>query len=111
MKRLVIMQLVFAVFLYGCSTANPGIFVSSSYIANPDKAAHFLGEVQGESRQRWILYLIPMGDAPSTQQAIINAKQQISGTRFLADVSIDDRTEWGFGYSEQIIIVNAQAYR
>lgn len=109
-KRIIILCLMITTMLYGCATSTPGSFTASSYVQNPNANSQFLGEVTGLSTQRWILYLIPVGEAPSTHQAIENAKQQISDTRFLTDISIDERTDWNFGYSEQIIVVSAHAY-
>ncbi|QDP02795.1 hypothetical protein [Thalassotalea sp. PS06] len=111
MNRHFLITFVLIFSIAGCATSNPGVFVDTSYKPSVDSNEEYLGDVQGESRQRWILYLIPIGDPPSTHEAITKAKQQIKGTRFLADISIDEKTDWSFGYSEQIIIVNAQAYR
>ncbi|TKB46361.1 hypothetical protein [Thalassotalea mangrovi] len=108
-KILVLLLTTFVI--SGCMTANQGAFIPATYIEDPGQAGTMLGEVTGQSRQRWFLYLIPIGDAPSTQQAIAAAKAQREGTRYLTDVIIEERTEWQFGYSEQVIEVNAIAYR
>jgi hypothetical protein len=49
--------------------------------------------------------------APTTAGAISNAKANIEGTKYLADMSIDNRTSWKIGYSKQIIRVEASAYK
>ncbi|WP_417347031.1 hypothetical protein [Ferrimonas sp.] len=56
------------------------------------------------------LYLLPMDEPPSTQQALKAAKQVIPGTHFLVDISIDDETLWHFGYARQCIVVQATAW-
>jgi hypothetical protein len=58
-----------------------------------------------------ILYLFPLGPAPSTDEAIKSAKDQYEGTKYLTDVSIDDRIKWEIGYSVQSITVDAMAHR
>lgn len=50
-------------------------------------------------------------EAPSTAEAIQAAKDQYEGTKFLTDISIDDRTEWEIGYSIQCITVEGLAHR
>ena len=57
------------------------------------------------------LYLFPLGKAPSTAEAKQAAREQYEGTKFLTDISIDDRTEWYFGYSIECIAAEATAYR
>jgi hypothetical protein len=96
----------------GCTTANHGAFATATYVEPKAKIEHqLLGGVVGESRQTWFLYVLPVGEAPSTRAAIADAKAQLSGTRYLADMSVDDRTLWKVGYSEQVIRVEADAYR
>jgi hypothetical protein len=58
-----------------------------------------------------VLYLFPVGPGPSTAEAIKSAREKYADTKFLTDVSIDDRTEWAFGYSVECITVEATAYR
>ena len=100
------------IFLSGCTTSNHGSFVTSSYIESGDKnKGEFAGKVVGESTQTWVLYIIPIGDAPSTSNAINDAKSKIEGTKYLTDISIDDRTYWKFGYSRWVIKVDANAYK
>lgn len=68
-----------------------------------------MGKVSGESKQTWILYIFPIGKAPSTDEAIMDAKSKVEDTKYLTDLSIDDRTYWGVGYSEYVIEVKATA--
>lgn len=98
--------------LCSCATSNHGTFVSSSYVP-PDAQAknQVLGNVVGESTQTLVLYALPFGPPPSTAAAIADAKQQLKGTTFLTDLSIDDRTYWKLGYSEQVIRVEATAQK
>ena len=96
----------------GCATSHHGTFVASTYLdAGKDYQGEFLGAVSGESRQTWVLYLFPRGEAPSTSKAIEDAKSKIAGTKILTDVSIDNETHWKFGYSIRVIEVEASAYR
>lgn len=111
MKQLLkISLLLFPLWITSCATSNYGSFVASSYI-EPGVENELLGTVEGESRQTLILYLFPQGDAPSIKQAVRDAKSKIPGTKFLTDIAIDDRTDWGFGYSERIIRIEAKAYK
>ena len=97
-------------FLSGCATGLHGNYVPHTYI---DKGANtkseFIGKVSGVSSQTWFLYVFPIGDSPSTNKAIHNAKNKVKGTKYLSDVSIDDRIIWKFGYRKQIIEVDAEA--
>lgn len=96
--------------LGGCATSNHGTFVNSTYIKEGHQISNqVLGNVRGESRQVWFLYIFPIDESPSTSQALLDAKNKIEGTVFLTDVSIDDRTYWKFGYSEHAIEVDAVA--
>ncbi len=70
-----------------------------------------LGPVEGRSCQTRNLYLFPSGDSPTTNEAIANATNVHAGTRFIANISIDDETRWGFGYATMCIVVRASAYR
>ncbi|BCS96918.1 hypothetical protein DSLASN_25500 [Desulfoluna limicola] len=98
--------------LCSCATSNHGTFVASTYTAPSDKTSYKpAGKVTGESTQTWFLYIFPVGDSPSTNSAIQDAKSQIEGTKFLTDLSIDDKTYWKFGYSEQAVKVEATAYK
>ena len=98
--------------LAGCNTGFHGSFASNTYIpaeysGNSDR----IGPVTGQSCQTKVLYLFPLGPAPSTDEAIQSAKDQYEGTTYLTDVSIDDRINWEFGYSVQCITVDAMAHR
>lgn len=95
--------------LIGCSTSNHASFVPSSHVGDQQGNNRSLGAVTGESKQTWVLYLFPHGEAPSTQSAIQDAKSKIPGTRYLTDMTIDDRIFWGVGFYEQIIKVDAEA--
>lgn len=113
MERSYIIGCLLLLFLVsGCATSNHGTFVNSTYIEKaPQVSSQVLGNVRGESRQAWFLYIFPIGESPSTNQAILDAKSKIEGIAFLTDVSIDDRTHWKFGYSEQVIQVDAVAHK
>jgi hypothetical protein len=50
-----------------------------------------------------------MGTPISTHAVIQSAKKQLEGTRFLADVAIDDRVNWHVGYLVDCIFVEATA--
>ncbi len=96
----------------GCTTANHGTFVSSTYVeTNSQTEAGLIGEVVGESSQTWFLYIFPLGDAPLTMKAILDAKSKKETTQYVADVAIDGRIYWKFGYSKQVVIVEATAYK
>ncbi|TKB48428.1 hypothetical protein FCL40_12010 [Ferrimonas sediminicola] len=95
--------------LAGCTSVLHGTFVASSYHRGGDGAAP-LGAVEGRSCQTQALYLFPMGEPPTTQQALDAAKRVHRGTRFLADISIDDETLWHVGYARQCIVVRATAW-
>lgn len=98
--------------LSSCATSNHGSFASSTYIDPITKPVYQeVGTVIGASKQTWFLYVFPIGESPSTAEAISDAKSKIFGTRFLTDITIDDRTYWKFGYSEQVIEVKATAYK
>lgn len=104
------MLLVLSISVIGCSTSNHGSFIASSYINNQTSEHGSLGSVTGESKQTWALYLFPLGEAPSTNAAIQDAKSKIPDTRYLTDISIDDHTYWSLGFYEQIIQVEAEAH-
>ena len=95
--------------LAGCTSALHGTFVAHSHKGDSDNAS-LLGPVEGRSCQVQGLYLLPMDDPPSTQEALEAAKQMIPGTHYLADISIDDETLWHFGYARQCIVVQAIAW-
>jgi hypothetical protein len=110
-KKYLIYFIALIIFI-GCTSANHGTFVSSTYLeTNNKKGNKLIGEVVGESRQTWFLYIIPIGEAPSTNNAIQDAMSKNAGTKYLTDLSIDDRTHWKVGYSVQIIRVEAKAYK
>ena len=104
--------LAIALLLSSCATSRYGSFIASTYITDQENVENvLLGEVSGESRQTWILYIFPVGEAPSTHGAIKDAKSQIEGTRFLTDVSIENQVQWKLGYSLDVITVQAAAYK
>ena len=99
-------------FLTACTTGfhgsfAPNTYIGSEYTVNSEK----VNPVKGQSCQTRVLYLFPAGTPPSTAEAIQAAKDQYEGTKFLTDISIDDRTEWGIGYSKQCITVEGFAHR
>jgi hypothetical protein len=114
MKKIISAGCLFTVLLLtgGCSTSNHGTYVASTYAPPSEmERGQLLGEVEGVSSQTYFLYLFPVGDAPSTSEAVSVARSKFPDTRFLADVSIDDRVYWGIGFSRQIIQVKGTAYR
>ena len=99
-------------FLTACTTGYHGSFAPSTYIGSKDGAnSGQMVRVKGQSCQTLVLYLFPTGLPPSTAEAIQSAKDQYEGTKYLTDISIDDRTEWRIGYSEQCITVEGIAHR
>lgn len=107
-----ILYIVILFLLYSCATSNHGTFVSSTFLGEDRGTVNTeLGKVTGVSKQEWFLYIFPIGKAPSTDEAISNAKAKIKGTKYLTDISIDNRTYWKFGYSVQVIEVKAAAYK
>lgn len=107
-----VVSVMVLLFLWSCATSNHGTFVASTYTVPSDQTScKPAGKVSGESTQIWVLYIFPIGDSPSTNSAILDAKSQIKGTAFLTDLSIDDKTYWKFGYSEQAVNVEATAYK
>lgn len=108
----VFVVLLFAFFLAGCSTANNNDFITNTYIDNnKDIQGVYIGPTVGKSQQKWLFYLFPIGEAPSTHNAIENAMQKYSETKYLSDLSIDNRIAWKFGYYIQIINVQGDAYK
>ena len=101
-----------ALWLTGCATATHGNFVPATHV-EPEgtQAGDYLGKVVGESSQTWALYLFPVGEPPSTIEAIEDAKSRFAGTRYLTDMAIDNRFIVKFGYSLRVIKVEANAYR
>jgi hypothetical protein len=101
-----------AILLSACSTSLHGSFVTTSYVGEVGPpAATELGPVEGRSCQTRPLYVFASGDPATTDIAIANARSVHEGTSFIADISIDDETRWGFGYAVQCIVVRATAYR
>ena len=112
MKNTLLISLIAVLLLSSCTTGNHGTFVTSTFLESNDKYENiFIGKVIGESSQTWFLYVFPIGEAPSTDKAISNAISKIHGTKYLTDLSIDDKTYWEFGYSKQVIRVQANAYK
>lgn len=98
--------------LVGCNTGFHGSFIPNTYIYNENGVtSELIGPATGQSCQTRVLYLLPLGPAPSTDEAVRSAKDQYEGTKYLTDVSIDDRTKWEFGYSIQCITIEAMAHR
>ena len=94
-----------------CTTARHGSFIPSSHIDPGHSRGESLGMVTGVSTQPWLLYLLPNGPAPSTDDAIQDAMSKHPGTKYLTNISIDDRTNWKIGYHEEVIRVQAEAHR
>jgi hypothetical protein len=57
-----------------------------------------------------VLYVIAAGEPVSTAAAIHDASSKYEQMNFLADISIDDETQWLIGYAVQCIVVRATAY-
>jgi hypothetical protein len=108
-KQLIVMTTL--LLLSSCATSNHGTFVTSTYVDPALKSEEVVGKISGESKQTWLLYIFPIGKAPSTDEAILDAKSKVEGTKFLTDLSVDDRIYWKFGYKEQVIEVNATAHK
>ncbi len=107
----IILILAAAIMLAGCATSHHGTFISSTYIESGSGCSKAVGKVSGESKQTWVLYIFPVGKAPSTDDAIRDAKSKIEGTEYLTDLAVDDRMYWKIGYSEQVIEVKATAHK
>lgn len=114
MHRLKILYLsLFALLIFaGCNTGFHGSFSPNTYFSDEDYAySKNFGPAEGQSCQTKVLYLFPLGPAPSTAEAIQAAMDQNEGTKYLTNISIDDRTEWKIGYSRQCITVESFAHR
>ena len=110
-SRLISLPIVMLLLLTACSTAFHGSFVANTYIdENTKKATTPKGLARGDSCQTRALYLFPAGEPPSTQDAIQLAKKQYEGTEYLADVTVENQTEWAFGYLRQCTTVIGTAY-
>ena len=110
-SRLIILPIVMLMLLTACSTGFHGSFVSNTYIGeNSTKITPAKGLARGDSCQTRALYLFPFGEPPSTQEAIQLARKQYEGTKYLADVTVENRTEWAFGYLRQCTTVTGTAY-
>ena len=97
--------------LTACTTGFHGSYAASTYLGKDvDKNLALLGPVRGDSCQTQALYLIPYGAPPSTFDALEAAKQTYEGTKYLVDVSFDDRRIWKFLYARQCIFVQGMAY-
>lgn len=95
----------------GCTSSLHGSYAPISYVSDDViQTSEALGRVQGMSCQTKFLYVFPVGEGVSTSAAIRRAKEDREGTRYIADISIDDRMNWQVGYLEQCITVEAIAY-
>jgi len=112
-SKIIYFILILFPLLTGCSTAKHGSFTTSTYIQNKDKQDNIeeLGPVRGTSCQTKLFYYLPMGSAPSTNEAMEDAKNQYEGTKYISDISIDDRVIWKIGYSIQCISVEGTAHK
>jgi len=91
--------------------ADYGNFVPNTYRGNySEQGRQPLGPVRARSCQTRVLYLFPSGPGPSTEEALRRAINQYEGTGYLADVSIDNETDWGIGYARDCIEVTGTAY-
>ena len=109
-SELLYLSLSALLLLMGCNTGFHGSFAPNTYFSNEDYGnSQIIGHVEGQSCQTRVLYVFPLGSAPSTAEAIQAAKDQYEGTKFITDVSIDDRTKWEIGYSIQCITVEGIA--
>ncbi|MBW7469511.1 hypothetical protein QQF73_11370 [Marinobacter sp. M216] len=97
--------------LSACATRDmQGSFIPHSYIdPKGEFQGELIGHVSGTSSQTLVLYIFPVGDAPSLDEAMDDAMSKIPGTKYLTNISIDDRTVWGIGYSREIIELDADA--
>ena len=110
-SRIISLTIVMLLLLTACSTAFHGSFVANTYIGeNSGKITPAKGLARGDSCQTRVLYLFPAGEPPSTQEALQLAKNQYEGTEYLADVTVENRTEWAFGYLRQCTTVIGTAY-
>ena len=100
-----------ALALAGCVTATPGSITTSTYFDESKYSGlRELGSVSGESCQTRLFYYLPKGKAPSTAEAIADAKAKFPDTVFLADVTVETRVKWGIGFSKVCTVVTAIAY-
>jgi len=110
-SRIISLSIVMLLLLTACSTAFHGSFVTNTYIGeNAKNITTAKGLARGVSCQTRVLYLFPTGEPPSTQKAIQLAKKQYESTEYLADVTVENRTEWAFGYLRQCTTVIGTAY-
>lgn len=97
--------------LSACTTANHGSFVPNTHRGNYSESGRKpLGPVAARSCQTRVLYVFPSGPGPSTKAALQQAMAQYDGTEYLADVSIDNETDWGVGYARDCVEVTGMAY-
>ena len=54
--------------------------------------------------------MFPQGKAVGIDEANSDALRQREGTDYLADISIDNTSHFGFGYSVSCMEVDAEAY-
>ena len=110
-QKNILAALMFCSMITGCTSSLHGSYAPISYVSDDTvRRPEPLGQVRGESCQTKLLYFFPMGSGVSTSEAIRAAKEQLEGTSYIAEISIDDRMNWGLGYSEQCITVDAIAY-
>lgn len=110
--RILYLSLLALLALAGCNTGFHGSFSPNTYFSDEDyEFSKNIGPAEGQSCQTKVLYIFPLGPAPSTAEAIQAAMDKNEGTKYLTDLSIDDRTEWGIGYSKQCITVESFAHR
>ena len=109
MKQIIIIFL--SALLSACTIGLHGSFVDRSYIPdNQQKPGVPLGKVHGKSCQTRVLYLFPGGDEVGTDEAFSAALGQREGTDYLVNISIDNTSYFGVGYSVSCMEVDAEAY-
>ncbi|SHI19522.1 hypothetical protein SAMN02745129_4696 [Ferrimonas marina] len=101
--------LLIACALAGCQSGHLGSFADHSYTSRETAGSTALGPASGIACQRYWLYLIPAGEAPSTQTALAEALAQHPNTDFLANVTVESRASVHFGYLDDCILVEGEA--
>lgn len=93
-----------------CSTGFHGSFVEHTYRGDTsDLHRPAKGLASGSSCQTRALYVFPTGEPPSTRAALDAAKAYYPGTAYLTDVSVENTTDWAFGYARACTTVTGTA--
>ena len=78
--------------LIGCAIGDHSTFVPSTYVDHDRyHSPRELGKVSGENCQLRVLYLFPVGEAPSTDEALSDAMDDFQDTVFLTDMAVEAR--------------------